>query len=51
MLPPRVLLEVPDGELDAVTALTVAVMEDIVELDVPLRVEVATGRTLADYTH
>ena len=44
----ELVLEVPDDELEAVTALTVEVMEGIVELGVPLRVDVATGRTLAD---
>jgi DNA polymerase-1 len=47
----ELVLEVPDSELEAVTALTVSVMEGIVALKVPLRVETATGRTLADCEH
>lgn len=44
----ELVLEVPEGELDSVTDLTRSVMEGIVELRVPLRVDVATGPTLAD---
>ena len=44
----ELVLEVPEDELAAVTALTTEVMEDIVELRVPLTVDVATGTTLAD---
>jgi DNA polymerase-1 len=47
----ELVLEVPDGELTAVTELTTDVMEGIVELRVPLRVESAVGRTLADCEH
>jgi DNA polymerase-1 len=44
----ELVLEVPDGELGAVAELTTEVMEGIVELRVPLTVDVATGLTLAD---
>ncbi len=44
----ELVFEVPDGEIEAVRALTTEVMENIVELDVPLRVDVATGRNLGD---
>jgi DNA polymerase-1 len=44
----ELVLEVPDDEFDAVKALTIDVMEGIVELDVPLRVTTADGPTLAD---
>ena len=44
----ELVLEVPEDELAAVTALTTEVMEGIVDLRVPLTVDVATGTTLAD---
>lgn len=44
----ELVLEVPEEELDAVNALTTETMEAIVELAVPLKVETASGRTLAD---
>jgi DNA polymerase-1 len=44
----ELVLEVPEDELLAVTALITEVMEGIVELRVPLIVDVATGRTLAE---
>ncbi|MEA3501633.1 MAG: DNA polymerase I [Actinomycetota bacterium] len=44
----ELVVEVPDEHLDSVTRLTKRVMEGVVELRVPLQVEVATGRTLAD---
>ncbi len=44
----ELVLEVPAGELNDVEALTTRVMEQIVELQVPLRVETASGLTLAD---
>ena len=47
----ELVLEVPDGELEDVTKLTIDVMEGIVELKVPLRVDVASGPTLADCQH
>ena len=47
----ELVLEVPAPELDVVSVLTVEVMEGIVDLIVPLRVDVASGRTLADCTH
>jgi DNA polymerase I-like protein with 3'-5' exonuclease and polymerase domains len=34
--------------MEAITALTTSVMEGIVRLRVPLRVDVATGRDLAE---
>jgi DNA polymerase-1 len=47
----ELVLEVPDEELAAVTEITTSVMEGIVQLTVPLRVDTATGRTLADCEH
>ena len=47
----ELVLEVPDAELEEVTALTKDVMENIVSLRVPLLVETAAGRTLADVEH
>jgi DNA polymerase-1 len=47
----ELVLEVPDDELEAVTELTRSVMEGIVSLRVPLRVDVASGKTLADCEH
>jgi hypothetical protein len=40
----ELLLEVPDEEVDAVRSLVVETMSSTVELDVPLKVEVSTGR-------
>jgi DNA polymerase-1 len=47
----ELVLEVPTEEVQTVTQLTKTVMEGIVELNVPLRVESASGRTLADCEH
>ncbi len=47
----ELVLEVPVDELDEVTELTRRLMEQVVELRVPLRVEMGTGPTLADCTH
>jgi DNA polymerase I len=44
----EVVLEVPVEEHDEVVALVPAVMESVCQLDVPLRVDVATGPTWAD---
>ena len=44
----ELVLEVADGELEAVEAVTRQVMEGVIELDVPLKVETAVGKTLAD---
>jgi DNA polymerase-1 len=44
----ELVLEVPDEDLQEMTELTKAIMEDIVTLRVPLRVDTATGKTLAD---
>jgi DNA polymerase-1 len=44
----ELVLEVPEEEVEAVTDLTRTIMEGIVSLRVPLRVDTATGRTLAD---
>jgi DNA polymerase-1 len=44
----EVVLEVPVEEHDEALALVPAVMESVCELDVPLRVDVATGPTWAD---
>ncbi len=40
----ELLLEAPEDEVEAVRALVVETMSSTVELDVPLRVEVSTGR-------
>ncbi len=47
----ELVLEVPEEEAEQVGALTRSVMEGIVELRVPLRVESAIGKTLADCEH
>ncbi len=47
----ELVLEVPDDEIDAVGDLTRSVMEEIVSLRVPLRVESVVGKTLADCEH
>lgn len=47
----ELVLEVPLAEVDEVAALTKSVMESIVELSVPLRVEWATGQSLAECEH
>ena len=47
----ELVLEVPDGELAAVTDLTIEVMEGVVELSVPLKVSSGTGKTLAEAGH
>jgi DNA polymerase-1 len=44
----ELVLEAPDEELDGTIAATVEVMEGVADLAVPLRVDVGTGRTLAD---
>ena len=44
----EVILEVPDGELDAALELTVQVMADAFDLRVPLAVNVSSGRSWAD---
>ena len=44
----EVLVEVPDGERDAVGPLVVDLMRGAVDLDVPLEVNVAWGTTWAD---
>ena len=44
----ELVLEVPEDEHGRITELTTEVMEGIVELRVPLKVETASGRTLAD---
>ncbi len=44
----ELVIELPEDEVAEVTALTRTTMEGIVDLDVPLKVEVASGRTLAD---
>jgi DNA polymerase I len=41
----ELLLEVPEGELAEVAALVVREMENAVELSVPLKVEVKSGRS------
>jgi DNA polymerase-1 len=47
----ELVLEVPEDEIDTVAELTKSVMEDIVELRVPLVVDEAVGKTLADVEH
>jgi len=44
----ELVVEVPAEHLDSVTAVTRHVMEGVVQLRVPLKVDVASGRTLAD---
>ncbi len=44
----ELVIEVPEDEIEAVTETTVRVMEGIVELRVPLRVDVGVGRSLAE---
>jgi DNA polymerase-1 len=44
----ELVIEVPGEHLDGVAAVTREVMEGVVELRVPLRVDIASGRTLAD---
>ncbi len=44
----ELLLEGPEGEMDEVVGLTREVMEGVTELRVPLRVDMATGSSLAD---
>ena len=44
----ELVIEVPDEHVDAVAEITRAVMENVVQLRVPLKVDMATGRTLAD---
>jgi DNA polymerase-1 len=44
----ELVLEVPDDELDATADVTRSVMEGIVDLHVPLEVEMATGANLAE---
>jgi DNA polymerase-1 len=47
----ELVLEVPDDELDTVTDLVTSVMEGIVDLRVPLKVDVASGANLAECKH
>jgi len=47
----ELVLEVPDGEVEVVGELVRSIMEGIVSLRVPLRVESAVGKTLADCEH
>ncbi|MGB5730409.1 MAG: DNA polymerase I [Acidimicrobiia bacterium] len=44
----ELVIEVPVENLDDVAAVTKGVMEGVVQLGVPLKVDVASGRTLAD---
>ena len=44
----ELVIEVPDEHLDGVAEVTRMVMEEVVRLRVPLKVDMATGRTLAD---
>jgi len=47
----ELVLEVPAGELEDVTAVTVEIMERVAELKVPLKVSFGVGETLADAGH
>lgn len=47
----ELVLEVPEGELDHVTAMTTELMGSVVQLKVPLKVTSATGATLAETVH
>ena len=47
----ELVLEVPEEEVESVTALTRTVMEGIVSLGVPLRVDTASGANLAECQH
>jgi DNA polymerase I len=44
----EIVVEVPDGEHDAVGALTIETMRDAASLDVPLETNVSWGKTWAD---
>ena len=44
----ELVLEVADPQISAVEAVTRDVMEGVIQLDVPLKVETAVGKTLAD---
>ncbi len=44
----ELVLEVPDDEFDEVSELTRQVMENVIELRVPLKVDLGSGPTLAD---
>ncbi len=44
----ELLFEVPEGELDALEALVVEVMESALELSVPLKVDVKSGADWAE---
>lgn len=44
----ELILESPEAELEAATALTRRVMEEVVDLAVPLRVDISTGKNLAE---
>lgn len=47
----ELVLEVPDGEIPAVTELTLDLMQGVIKLNVPLKVSHGTGRTLAEAGH
>ena len=44
----ELVIEVPEDEVEDVAGVTREVMESIVDLTVPLKVDVASGKTLAD---
>lgn len=44
----ELILESPEQELETATALTRRVMEEVVDLVVPLRVDISTGKNLAE---
>jgi len=44
----ELVLEVPEDEFGEVSDLTRQVMENVIELNVPLKVDMASGKTLAD---
>jgi DNA polymerase-1 len=47
----ELILEAPEDELAEAEALTRRLMEDVADLDVPLRVDLSTGTNLADAKH
>ena len=44
----ELVIETPEDDLSEVAALTVEVMEGVADLVVPLKVDVASGRSLAE---
>jgi DNA polymerase-1 len=44
----ELVIEAPDADVERVSKTVAEVMEGVVRLDVPLVVDLATGKTLAD---